>query len=193
MFKPGDKVRVRNNKNLPREFLGEYGEHHLGGCVGEYVDRWTEDAEFSRVEIFGNLEIIVTERLEPFVAKVKGRLWADRKDKSIPEADYKKHGIQDRGATGHDPSPDAIGRFFGMQWYEYFICRKTGDLYKVLCYDGANRSKGAYDEEAEERDRRKKEAAQPVNELAKSPSKFSGVMAHLLVKWAQRNDSEVTK
>jgi hypothetical protein len=52
-------------------------------------------------------------------------------------------------ATGHDPSPEAIGGYYGMQWYEIFKDNR-GELYAVRCYEGTNRSKEAHKPEPRE-------------------------------------------
>lgn len=118
---------------------------------------------------------------------IEYRQWASRRDKEIPKADYEKYGIQDPGTLSHDRSPDAIDGAYGIQWYEYFLDRETGQPYKVRCYDGVNRSKGAFDEEAEAEAARVKEAALPTNDRNRSPSKFQGVMENLLAEWASKN------
>lgn len=45
---------------------------------------------------------------------------------------------------GHDPSPDAIGGYYGIRWEEFFQDRNSGQVYKVSCTDGVNGGKGAY-------------------------------------------------
>ena len=66
------------------------------------------------------------------------RQWATRGDKQIDGP----------ARTGpHDLSPDAIGGAYGIYWYEYFEDQETGERYMVRCFDGTNRSKGAYEDE----------------------------------------------
>jgi hypothetical protein len=57
-------------------------------------------------------------------------------------ADTELGGSEDH--TAHDPSPDAIGGAYGVQWWTVFRCHKTNELYKVRCYDGVYKSKGPY-------------------------------------------------
>jgi hypothetical protein len=59
--------------------------------------------------------------------------------------------VQGPDATrGHDPSPDAIGGYYGISWYTYYKDRKTDEVYKVYCTDGVNGGRGPYspDDEA---------------------------------------------
>ena len=72
------------------------------------------------------------------VCKLRQRRWATRGDAEVPAE------VEDRG---HDPSSDAIGGFYGISWLEVFRDSVTCELYAVQCYDGVNRSKGAYEDE----------------------------------------------
>lgn len=45
---------------------------------------------------------------------------------------------------GVNPSRDAIGGYYGIGWYEYFIDRNTGEKYKVHCSDGVYGGNDAY-------------------------------------------------
>ena len=65
----------------------------------------------------------------------KSRHYAHVLDIQIP-------GPEDR--HGVDPSPDAIGGYYGIGWYSYFRDRNTGEIYKVHESDGVNGGKGAY-------------------------------------------------
>ena len=44
---------------------------------------------------------------------------------------------------GVDPSPDAIGGYYGMGWYERYEDADTGEVYEVHCTDGVNGGKSA--------------------------------------------------
>jgi hypothetical protein len=71
---------------------------------------------------------------------VKERRWAKVEDEALNI---------DAGTMGDHPSNDAIGGYFGVAWYEYFKDHATGETYKVHCYDGVYRSKGAFTDEDE--------------------------------------------
>jgi hypothetical protein len=45
---------------------------------------------------------------------------------------------------GVNPSPDAIGGYYGLGWYQYYLDHKTGERFKVHCSDGVNGGKDAY-------------------------------------------------
>lgn len=45
---------------------------------------------------------------------------------------------------GISPSPDAIGGYYGMGWYSYFLDHQTGERFRVRCSDGVNGGKDAY-------------------------------------------------
>ncbi len=49
-----------------------------------------------------------------------------------------------KSSHGVDPSPDAIGGYYGMGWYEYFVDHKTGERFRVHCSDGVNGGKGTH-------------------------------------------------
>jgi hypothetical protein len=55
-----------------------------------------------------------------------------------------------KNTHGVHPSPDAIGGYYGIGWYEYFRDRNTGELYHVHCSDGVNGGKGAYSDKDEQ-------------------------------------------
>jgi hypothetical protein len=48
---------------------------------------------------------------------------------------------------GVQPSPDAIGGYYGVGWYEHFRDRNTGEIYQVFCSDGTYGGKDAYTDE----------------------------------------------
>ena len=68
------------------------------------------------------------------IDKLPNRQWATHGDVNVGYSD----------SRGHDPSVEAIGGYYGIFWYEIFRDNK-GDLYKVPCYDGVNRSKTPYE------------------------------------------------
>lgn len=70
---------------------------------------------------------------------IVNRKWANPKDKHVGNSSNR----------GHDRSSEAIGGHYGIAWDEVFES-SSGELYKVYCYDGTNRSKGAYREEESE-------------------------------------------
>lgn len=74
------------------------------------------------------------------IRRLKWRQWAHPFDHRIAHAST---------VRGHDPSPEAIDGFYGCQWDEAFLDRSSSEAYVVTCYDGANRSKGAYRPEDE--------------------------------------------
>lgn len=45
---------------------------------------------------------------------------------------------------GSDPSPDAIGGYYGISWWNYFKDASTSEVYRVRCTDGVNGGRGAY-------------------------------------------------
>ncbi len=59
--------------------------------------------------------------------------YADRKDEYTGRTE----------SSGHDPSPDAIGGYYGIYWWEVYKTA-SGELYRVQCYDGVYKSKEAY-------------------------------------------------
>ena len=72
-------------------------------------------------------------------------------EKDIPSRSY-AHPLDkpvkgEAAAHGVGASPDAIGGYSGMGWYEYFEDRKIGEVYKVHCSDGVNGGKAAYSDE----------------------------------------------
>jgi hypothetical protein len=69
------------------------------------------------------------------------RTYAGRLDKRVDGPDNSVH--------GHHLSPEAIGGYYGIGWYEYFEDRETGEIYRVHCYDGVYRSKSSYTDEDE--------------------------------------------
>ena len=66
--------------------------------------------------------------------KYPTKQWASREDKYL--------GFSDN--YGHHPSSDAIGGYYGMQWWEIFLDRETQKPYRVSCYDGVYQSKGSF-------------------------------------------------
>lgn len=56
----------------------------------------------------------------------------------------------DSETRGCDPSPDAIGGYYGISWFSFFRDADTDEVYKVSCSDGVNGGKGAYTPEDEE-------------------------------------------
>jgi hypothetical protein len=67
------------------------------------------------------------------INKIPSKTWATEGDTLIGNTEY----------SGHDPSSEAIGGYYGISWYEVFQ-DKNGELYVVRCYDGTNRSKPAH-------------------------------------------------
>jgi len=55
----------------------------------------------------------------------------------------------DPNTHGVDSSPEAIGGYYGVGWYEYFVDAKTREVYRVHCSDGVNGGNGAYTNEDE--------------------------------------------
>ena len=70
---------------------------------------------------------------------VKSRYWANPIDEPLEKSE----------SRGCDESSEAIGGCYGISWNEFFRDVKTDEVYKVICSDGVNYSKGAYAEEAE--------------------------------------------
>lgn len=68
------------------------------------------------------------------------RTWANR--------DHEELHIDD-SYTGHDPSPDAIGGFYGIAWWAVFK-DEDGNVYKVRCTDGVNGGRGPFQEDLKE-------------------------------------------
>ena len=54
----------------------------------------------------------------------------------------------DSATHGVSPSPDAIGGYYGIGWYQTFRDHLTGELYRVHCSDGVNGGKSAHTDEA---------------------------------------------
>jgi len=67
--------------------------------------------------------------------KVSTRRYAHPFDRPV-RGDASTHGV--------DPSSDAIGGYYGVGWYEYFIDHKTGERFRVHCSDGVNSGKAAH-------------------------------------------------
>ena len=63
------------------------------------------------------------------------RDWATPGDKSVRASED--------NSRGWDPSPDAIGGYYGIQWWEHYEDAKTGEKYRVHCYDGVYGGKSA--------------------------------------------------
>lgn len=72
---------------------------------------------------------------------IRIRQWATPGDEVVPVP-------QDPPYTGHHPNSEAIGGHYGIQWWEVFKDRTTGELYRVHCYDGTYRSKGPYESDS---------------------------------------------
>lgn len=68
-------------------------------------------------------------------SEVPTRQYAHVLDVQIPGPDE---------VRGCDASRDAIGGYYGIQWYSYFCDRTTGEIYKVCQSDGVNGGKSAY-------------------------------------------------
>lgn len=73
------------------------------------------------------------------VNKISERNYADKYD--IPLKNISSD------TKGHHASSDAIGGYYGIQWYEYFKDGKTNEIYKVSCNDGVYGGKDAYSDE----------------------------------------------
>lgn len=58
------------------------------------------------------------------------------------KGDEKTHGV--------GPGSQYIGGYSGMGWYNFFVDHKTGEKYKVHCWDGVNGGKDAYSDKDEE-------------------------------------------
>ncbi len=69
--------------------------------------------------------------------------------KDLPQREYAERAHKAIGAVdagGHHTSPEAIGGYYGIQWWEVFE-NTSGQRYKVRCYDGVDRSSGPFKEE----------------------------------------------
>jgi len=75
---------------------------------------------------------------EEAVNRLPWRTWANRGDERVDAPPCNR---------GCDPSPDAIGGYYGMSWTEVFKDQQSGELYRVECSDGVNGGKGAYEDE----------------------------------------------
>lgn len=71
--------------------------------------------------------------------------------KLLPHRRYATRGDEELNFNGsirgHDPSPEAIDGYYGIAWDQVFKDAQTGEVYVVSCYDGTNRSKGAYEDD----------------------------------------------
>ena len=76
--------------------------------------------------------------------EVPVRISAGVFDLNIPSPSQKDESF------GVGASPDAIGGYYGVGWYEYFRDSKTGEIYKVSCSDGVNGGHGPYSRRDEE-------------------------------------------
>lgn len=70
------------------------------------------------------------------VHNLPSRRYAEKHHKSIGGTDY--WGIQ--------PSPEAIGGYYGIAWHEVYE-DDSGERYKVRCTDGVYGGRGPYREE----------------------------------------------
>lgn len=77
-------------------------------------------------------------------SEIKSRCYAGIFDQPIDSGEIR----------GADPSPNAIGGYYGISWCEYYRDTETGEIYKVYCSDGVNGGKLAYspEDEAKRRD-----------------------------------------
>ena len=73
--------------------------------------------------------------------KVKERAWATLGDKEVSEEELPN---ENHTHWGHDPSSEAIGGYYGIEWYEYFQDSKTNEVYKVRCTDGVYKCRGPH-------------------------------------------------
>ena len=62
-------------------------------------------------------------------------------------ADPTHTSIGESESQGHMPSPNAIGGYYGIQWYCAFENPKTKERYKVHCTDGVYGGHGPFKNE----------------------------------------------
>ena len=78
--------------------------------------------------------------------EIKERQWATQGDREVTKEELPN---ENHEYWGNHPSPNAIGGYYGIAWYQYFQDSKTNEFYKVRCYDGVYKSKGSHKEEIE--------------------------------------------
>ena len=132
--KPSKPGEYRNPKREGGEWV-RFGRWQSRDGKPKAIE-WDFVEEYDKAKT-GSEKLRKTAQIKRDLGRAPSRNVAGTFDLPIP-------GPRERSEYGHDRVAT------GIEWWEYFKDAKTGEIYKIRCWDGENGGRGAYSEKDEE-------------------------------------------